>query len=158
MIYDMDFIKARVRVNPETGCWEWTKHLNQGGYPIFMMGKFGEQKPIRAHRWLLGHLRGTPLRWDEGLKEEACHKCDVTFCVNPEHLYVGSRADNVRDQVERGRMKSWRDYSDECPKGHKYTPENDLSTDSPKKRKCRECWNAWMREYRARKKKEASHV
>lgn len=158
MIYDMDFLKARVLVNEETGCWEWSRQRTSQGYPVFYVGPFGQQTPVRAHRWVLGHLRGAPLRWDDELHEEACHTCDVTYCVNPAHLYVGSRADNVRDQVERGRMKNRYSYTDECPNGHKYTPDNDLTTDSKKKRKCRECWNAWMREYRARKKKEASHV
>lgn len=51
---------------------------------------------LRVNRWVLWQATGEA---GEGL--EACHRCDRALCVQPEHLYWGTRADNVRDIVKR---------------------------------------------------------
>ena len=78
----------------ETGCWEWTGCFTYSGYGRMM---FNYQN-YRAHR--LSYI----LHYGEILDEMViCHKCDNKKCVNPEHLFIGTVLDNVKDRVQKGR-------------------------------------------------------
>jgi hypothetical protein len=72
-----------------SGCWEWQGHspVKSGYGRISIKGR-----RVLVHRLMMGEPDGHVL-----------HKCDNTKCVNPEHLYVGTHADNMRDKKERGR-------------------------------------------------------
>ena len=78
-------------------CWEWKAYCNQkrGGYGRIKVCK----KQILAHRmaWELANNRKIP----EGMY--VLHHCDNPPCCNPEHLYLGTNQDNVRDRDTRGR-------------------------------------------------------
>lgn len=97
-------------------CWPWTGDTDEAGYGLFTYVEQGKPKRTRAHRWLLGHLRGKPLTRDVVGEEDGCHRCDNPPCCNPAHLYVGTRKQNVTDAVERSRL--WQLKKDVCPKGH----------------------------------------
>lgn len=89
-------LDQRYEVNPETGCWEFVGYRNDDGYG---MVRYRGQL-VYAHR-LAGHLwKGFAL--DSPLF--VLHSCDNPPCINPEHLREGTRADNARDMVERGRQ------------------------------------------------------
>ncbi len=79
----------------ESGCWLWVARLNKHGYGTFQIGC----RSCLAHRVSFEIYR-SPI--PEGM--EILHKCDVRACVNPQHLYVGTQFENMRDRSERS---SW---------------------------------------------------
>lgn len=94
-----DRLKSMVVINPVSGCWEWqgTKH-NGYGRTITGSRKDGTRRTISAHR--LSYEV-----WNGNIPEgyEVCHKCDNPACINPDHLFVGTRQDNIDDRERKGR-------------------------------------------------------
>lgn len=87
---------ARTAPIPFSGCHIWMGSCMANGY-----GQIGYRgKNAAAHRvsWLL--QRG-PI--PEGMS--VLHRCDIRCCVNPEHLFLGTALDNVRDMVSKGRQR-----------------------------------------------------
>lgn len=76
-----------------SGCWLWISAKNACGYGI--LGGKG-----LAHRVLFEMYEG-PIPKDHNL----LHKCDVRNCVNPEHLRIGTQAENVHDMQSKGRSR-----------------------------------------------------
>lgn len=77
-------------------CWEWTGLRDRNGY-----GRYGVRSLPKLH---LAH-RAAWYLFREGMtaNTEVCHHCDNPSCVNPNHLFLGTRGDNARDMVEKGR-------------------------------------------------------
>ncbi len=80
-------------VDPSTGCWVWqgsirTTRVHRGG-PYGCTSQDG--KTQFAHRWMYERSRGAI-----PAGKELDHRCRNTLCVNPEHLEVVTRAENVR--------------------------------------------------------------
>jgi hypothetical protein len=79
---------------PECGCFLWTGHLNNMGYGRLSVNGRMEY----AHRVAYA-LRGNVI--PNGVN--VLHHCDTPSCVNPEHMFLGSHADNVADKVAKNR-------------------------------------------------------
>jgi hypothetical protein len=117
------------KVDRSGECWMWTARRNGGGYGI--------HRRQLAHRvsWEL-HVGAIP----DGMC--ICHRCDTPACVNPVHLFLGTRADNNADMIAKGRyvnpIAAAKRAQTNCIHGHAFTPENTY-TDPDGHRSCREC-------------------
>lgn len=137
-------------------CWPWTgAPRNKAGYGSFRVG--GKQEV--AHRWLLGHLRGAPLKYPDEL---ACHQAvcqGFKGCCNPDHLYVGTPGDNARDAVRDGRHWGSTNWAKtHCVRDHEFTEENTHRFGPDNRRRyCRECKRIKSRET-ARKRRRAMGI
>lgn len=131
---------TKVAVQPN-GCWLWTSAKNPQGYGSFW--KSGTHR--LAHRVAYGALKG-PIPDGSDVR----HDCDNPPCVNPDHLRTGTRSDNMRDCVERGRNP----YAAKecCSQGHSFSEENTyvLHIGARSRRTCRICQREAVRRYRQR--------
>src|SRR5437899_1280361 len=83
------------------GCWVWIAMTDSGGRRQFPYGVIRvNNKRLKAHR-VAWELTNGPI--PEGLC--VLHKCDNPPCVNPSHLFLGTKGDNFADAVQKGRLE-----------------------------------------------------
>jgi Autographiviridae endonuclease len=80
---------------PNSGCWLFCGPCDDAGYGRIRVGK----KKNRVHRLGFERCIG-PI--PEGM--DVLHRCDVPACWNPDHLFLGTIADNVADKTAKGRQ------------------------------------------------------
>jgi len=94
---------TKVNKHTATGCWEWTAGLTTTGYGQFSPGyeaeTSGREKSLKAHRTSWEIANGV-------IPRGMCvlHRCDNPKCVNPDHLFLGTKKDNTQDAICKGRM------------------------------------------------------
>lgn len=79
------------------GCWVWNGCRTDFGHGIIATANGN----IGAHIYSYRLHRGD---FQSGL--DVCHHCDNPWCVNPEHLFLGTQADNNHDRHKKGRTVS----------------------------------------------------
>lgn len=94
----MNVDKFWSKVDRSGECWVWTGGRNSDGYGNCHMPIDGRLKSQKAHRAAWRLTRG-----DIPQGMSVLHRCDNPPCVNPDHLFLGTQADNMRDCREKGR-------------------------------------------------------
>lgn len=136
-----------VSPEPNSGCWLWEGTLTNTGYGHINRGGAGAGN-VLVHRFMWEQANG-PV--PDGLW--VLHRCDVRVCCNPDHLFLGTPLDNMRDMHVKGRFvpntEGFRRKT-HCKKGHLFTEANTSIVSGV--RRCRECRNSYMRDYNERKR------
>lgn len=139
----LEIAQERSLPEPNTGCWLWTGPIRGRGYAA-----------LGRNRYLTRELLGISSR-----DLVACHRCDTPSCVNPDHLFVGTRLDNAADMVKKGRWV----YGEKpqslpkkthCVRGHPFDDANTRLTKAKSRngtgRACRACMAMHQRAWKAR--------
>lgn len=113
---------------PNSGCRLWLLSTNPNGYGQMWVG---------SQKWLCHRLAWTVFRGP--IPDGLCtlHACDVPSCWWPDHLWLGTVADNNRDAARKGRNAESK--RDRCDHGHMFTADNTRARAGGKWRACKKC-------------------
>jgi hypothetical protein len=134
---------SKIRIDPETGCWEWTASCHQGGYGSIKIRVDGIAYTRLAHRVSYQEFKG-PI--PDGLElDHLCHdpdrcaggkNCPHRRCINPDHLEPVTTQVNL---LRGGTFQARNSKITRCPYGHAYEGRNLIVYN--KQRCCRACLN-----------------
>ena len=88
---------AFIDIDAKGQCWEWNGHILRNGYGQFAIAP---HKTRTAHRYSYEMFKGS-------IPDDCVvmHKCDNRKCCNPDCLTIGTQQENVRDAMNKGRMR-----------------------------------------------------
>lgn len=133
---------ARLDRSDAEGCWPYMGEKYRSGYGKIKLGPRG----MRAHRYMYEALHG-PI--PEGLL--VMHSCDNPPCCRPDHLSLGTHAENMADAARKGRAANAHTYKTHCDAGHDFNEAN-TRVDKRGRRSCRACDRARAARNRAAEK------
>ena len=95
-----DYVKEKLAAHSisESGCWEWSGTKSSDGYGELSISCFGDKRKFRAHRISYAFFNGVDPK-----EKLVCHHCDNPACINPDHLFLGTHKDNMKDMRSKGR-------------------------------------------------------
>lgn len=99
--YNIETLEEKIRRQTKidkNGCWIWQGGSAANGYGMCYVQRIRANRG--AHRVAWEVFNG---QIPEGMN--VCHRCDTPKCCNPDHLFLGSALDNVRDKIEKGRHR-----------------------------------------------------
>lgn len=96
-----EVVRWESKVAKTPSCWLWLGATSRGGYGHFRRKVNNSWIMEKAHRFSYEYFYGITR---ENIKPfVVCHTCDNPSCVNPEHLFLGTIQDNIRDKISKGR-------------------------------------------------------
>ena len=98
-------LRSRITIS-KNGCWEWHGHKKDGYGSVTI--KSGEQTAAHRASWTA---------FNGKIPKDICvlHQCDNRGCINPDHLFLGTRADNNHDRDRKGRNGFKALYGEDSP-------------------------------------------
>lgn len=88
-------IRFLSKIEKTSTCWIWKGARFANGYGVF---SFSHSRNMKAHRFSYEIYKG-PIPSGKLV----CHSCDVKLCVNPDHLWIGTQKENIRDCMNKNR-------------------------------------------------------
>lgn len=123
-----EHFKTRYVIDEITGCWNWQHFKTPQGY--------GKYKRVKGET--IAHRASYILHKGIIDQECVCHTCDNPSCVNPEHLFLGSKLDNNRDRANKKRNNHRNDGKTHCKRGHEFNEQN-TGIRKSNTRYCKQC-------------------
>ena len=129
-------------------CWLWQGSKNHKGYGYISVLK----KNKRVHRVYWEEVNGH-------IPEGLCllHKCDIPPCINPEHEFLGTNLDNIKDRDLKGRCQKHNSKKTHCKYNHIYSVENTIWNKN-NSRTCKKCKKKTDREYHHKNKIKLNYL
>ncbi len=109
----IDRIWKHINKKSDIECWEWMGVKDKNGYGRIRINK----KMYSSHRIIYELICG-PI--PESIC--VCHSCDNPSCCNPNHLFLGSQSDNIKDMIIKGRWRKANNFK-ELNGAHKLTQQ-----------------------------------